>query len=276
MRSKSPSSQSLAERVAGVSWYQSVPLPGGVVTAGAYDTGNELTRLPFRSSLEGMRCLDVGTANGFWAFEMERRGAAEVVAVDVSDAMRWDWPGNTNRTRQVAFGRDVKDLSDGFDIAHHALESRVQRLDLAIYELSPEVVGEFDFVFIGSMLLHLRDPVAAIAAVGSVLRGELLSVDAVSAPLTILHPWQPIARLEAHGEPVWWAMNMKAYRRLFDAAGLEVLASGGPFVVKRGSRNSSATPESVSSLYRRFRESAISRLGILHAWVRARSTSAVR
>jgi tRNA (mo5U34)-methyltransferase len=260
--------------VSGVSWYQSVPLPGGIVTAGEYDTCAELARVPFRPSLEGMRCLDVGTADGFWAFEMERRGAAEVVAVDVGDTMRWDWPGNTPRTRQVAFARDVTDLKDGFEIAHHALESKVKRLDSTVYELSPEVVGEFDFVFVGSMLLHVRDPVAAIAAVGSVLRGELLSVDAISPPLTLLHPWQPIARLEAHGHPMWWAMNLKTYRRLFDAAGLEIIESGSPFFVKRGLRSNGGAPHKASSLYQRVRTRAISRVGILHAWVRAQPKSA--
>lgn len=67
--------------------------------------------------------------------------------------------------------------------------------ELAIYELSPELVGEFDFAFIGSLLLHPRDPVAALASVRSVLKGELLSVDAISPLLTALHPNQPPAFL---------------------------------------------------------------------------------
>ena len=51
--------------------------------------------------------------------------------------------------------------------------------------------------FIGSLLLHLRDPVAALAAIRGVLAGgELLSVDAISPLLTLLHPSQPIARFE--------------------------------------------------------------------------------
>lgn len=34
-----------------------------------------MSKLPLPDSLDGMRCLDVGTQNGFWAFELERRAA---------------------------------------------------------------------------------------------------------------------------------------------------------------------------------------------------------
>jgi hypothetical protein len=56
----------------------------------------------------------------------------------------------------------------------------------------PDEVGEFDFVFIGSLLLHLRDPVGALAAIRGVLRGELLSVDTISPWLTLTHLRSPL------------------------------------------------------------------------------------
>ena len=40
-------------------------------------------RFGLPASLAGKTALDVGTADGFWAFEMERRGAARVVAIDL-------------------------------------------------------------------------------------------------------------------------------------------------------------------------------------------------
>ena len=42
-------------------------------------------RYPVPADLSGLRCLDVGTMDGFWAFEMERRGAASVTAIDLDD-----------------------------------------------------------------------------------------------------------------------------------------------------------------------------------------------
>ena len=71
----------------------------------------------------------------------------------------------------------------------------------------------------GSLLLHLRDPVGALMAVRRVTRGQLLSVDSISPLLTFLHPRQPVARFEAPGWPLWWVMNLAAYRALFPAAG---------------------------------------------------------
>jgi len=46
-----------------------------------FDRGGLAERLPW-PDLRGARCLDIGTADGFWAFEMERRGAADVLATD--------------------------------------------------------------------------------------------------------------------------------------------------------------------------------------------------
>src|SRR5215510_1655747 len=66
-------------------WYHTIDLPDGSSTPGVFDTRAvaELVRWP--AGLPGGRCLDVGTCDGFWAFEMERRGAAEVIAIDVDD-----------------------------------------------------------------------------------------------------------------------------------------------------------------------------------------------
>src|SRR6201995_5259916 len=73
----------LEREVREVAWYHTMRLPQGIVTPGNFNTLEELERVPLPSSLDGRRCLDVGTADGFWAFEMERRGAAEVVAIDL-------------------------------------------------------------------------------------------------------------------------------------------------------------------------------------------------
>jgi tRNA (mo5U34)-methyltransferase len=265
-------SAALADRVARVTWYHSMSLPGGILTPGTFDTIGELERLPFPATLQGKRCLDVATADGFWAFEMERRGAAEVVAIDLPTE-RLDWPGRRGpplRPEDADGGPGLR----GFDIAHQALESNVIWRELSVYDLNADLIDEFDFVFVGSLLCHLRDPVAALLAIGRVLRGELLSVDAISAPLTVLHPGQSIARFEAPGWPLWWVPNLHAYRELFGAAGLDIVDSGRPFFLKRGPAYDDAflveTPSPPGSALRGNLKRILSaRLGNLHAWVRA-------
>jgi tRNA (mo5U34)-methyltransferase len=263
----------LAERVADIFWYQSVRLPDGSITSSEFDTIDELERVPFPTSLEGKRCLDVGTADGFWAFEMERRGAAEVVGIDLRDPARFDWPGNAKAgvltTLERVFGG-----AHAFKIAHEALGSKVRWHELPVYELTPETVGEFDFIFMGSLLLHLRDPVAALLAVRSVLRGELLSVDAISPTLTLMHPTQPVARLEVPERPMWWVLNLRAYRRLFDAAGLDILKSGRPFFVRPG-KAYNFVPSTRRGVFLRLQQESLNRLGTLHTWVRASPRGAI-
>ena len=65
--------------IASVPWYHTIRLPDGRLTPGYFDVQAVADRSGLPDSLEGKRCLDVGTCDGFWAFEMERRGAAEVV-----------------------------------------------------------------------------------------------------------------------------------------------------------------------------------------------------
>jgi tRNA (mo5U34)-methyltransferase len=77
-------------RVAELDWWHTIEVAPGVVTSGGWDLRPTAERMPWPSSLAGMRCLDIGTMDGFWAFELERRGAGEVVASDVLDATELD------------------------------------------------------------------------------------------------------------------------------------------------------------------------------------------
>ena len=90
----------LSDQIASISWYHTLELAPGVVTPGWFDHRSVLDAIPLPADLSGQRCLDVGTFNGFWAFELERRGAAEVHAVDVLDPRRWDWPAGCQRRRR--------------------------------------------------------------------------------------------------------------------------------------------------------------------------------
>jgi tRNA (mo5U34)-methyltransferase len=208
----------LLERIQAGEWYHTIDLGDGIVTPGWFDTRALPERLPFPARLEGMRSLDVGTFDGFWAFEMERRGASEVIAIDVLDPVRWDWPAGSDAGVVEALNRRKQDGA-GFALLHEALGSGVTRLEQSVYDLDPAAVGQFDFVYLGSLLLHLRDPVAALARVRAVTRGQLLAVDAVDLPLTALFPRRPAAYLDGVGRPWWWRPNQAALVRMLEAAG---------------------------------------------------------
>ena len=65
--------------------YHRIELAPGVFTPGVNDSGKFLALLELPRDLSGKRVLDLGTRDGYFAFEAERRGAAEVVAIDDVD-----------------------------------------------------------------------------------------------------------------------------------------------------------------------------------------------
>jgi tRNA (mo5U34)-methyltransferase len=210
------------DEVAEREWYHTLELAPGVETPGYFDHRSILAKLPIPASLAGERCLDIGTFDGFWAFEMERRGADEVIAADILDPLAWDWPAGADPLAIEALERR-KEAGRGFAIAARALGSKVEKVEASVYELDPSVHGEFDFVFMGSLLLHLRDPIRALERVRSVCRGSFLTIDAVDPLLTLLHPRRPIAFLEGTARPWWWKPNLRGYEQMVRAAGFDVV-----------------------------------------------------
>lgn len=219
-------------------WYHTIDVMPGVVTPGWFDLRPALTVMPW-PEVAGQRCLDIGTFDGFFAFEMERRGAAEVVAVDIEDHERWDWPpdnrplGPDGRPRPAfpAFTGPAKGA--GFRLVAELTGSAVTWLPLSIYDLSPSVLGTFDVVVCGSLLLHLRDPLRALEAVRSVCRGSFLSSEQIELWLTVLGRGRPLARLNGSGpECQWWLPNAAGHRRMLHAAGFAVERASRPYVVR--------------------------------------------
>ena len=250
----------LRDQVATVPWYHTLDLPGGVSTPGRWDLRHTLCHLPIPASLEGQRCLDIGTWDGFFAFEMERRGASEVLAIDLRDMASWDWPGNTPSEKVSEWDAGVAEFP-GFAVARAALGSGVERRELSVYDLTPEDVGTFDFVIMGSLLPHLRDPVRALSAVRGVTRGQFLSADVFSVTLSVLRPFSPSADLDGDARPAWWTPNLAARRRMMVSAGFNVRRGARPYLTKRGA---GAPPPA-----RGPRAQFLARFGLPHAWLLA-------
>ncbi|HVS84782.1 MAG TPA: class I SAM-dependent methyltransferase [Gaiellaceae bacterium] len=183
-------------------WWHVIDLPDGSATPGGWDLRALADRIPW-PDLAGKRCLDVGTADGFWAFELERRGAADVLATDLASPFQ-------ARARER------------FEHAHDALGSRVRYEERDVFELE----GDFDVVFMGYVLQMVRDPVGALEAARRVCRGHLLLLDTVSLPLSLLPA--PLGRLDArHDGREWFVFNPRGLRKAVEMAGWSVEAQTG-------------------------------------------------
>ena len=216
-------------------WYHTMELAPGVVTPGWFDLRPVLEQMPW-PDVEGKRCLDVGTWDGQLAFELERRGASEVVATDIESHEDWDWPPSlTERGPQVQeeLGGGEKGL--GFKVAKEVLGSSVERRRINAYDLSPEEVGEFDVVVCGSLLLHLRDPFRALAAIKSVTRTWFLSAETIDLPLSVAQPRRPALRVDGVSDVFHWSVpNRAGHRQMLEAAGFTVERLSRPYAIPFG------------------------------------------
>jgi tRNA (mo5U34)-methyltransferase len=219
-------------------WYHTIDLPGGAVTPGYFDLRPVVDRLPW-PDVRGKRCLDVGTFDGFLAFELERRGAAEVVAIDLDDYLQLDWPADYRFSGpdDPRYHRFIElsgtERGAGFRMAAEALGSKVERRVLSVYDLSPAEVGTFDVIVCGSLMLHLRDPVRALEAVRSVCDGVFLSSEVIDLRLSLLARRKPVARLDGSGVMCqWWVPNGAGHLRMLYSAGFEVEQVSKPYVVR--------------------------------------------
>lgn len=202
-----------------IDWYHAIDLGDERVTPGFVDHRHQVQLYGLPDSLDGKRCLDVATFDGFWAFEMEMRGAAEVVGIDVYSLADCDHPLNWQEEYFQARPNEVKGL--GFAYAKRALTSKVQRKVLSVYELSPEVVGTFDFVFMSDLLLHLRDPLRALEAVYTVTRGDLILADAIDRDLEeagLENSVRFLLGLDDYSGCFWWNFTSSALKVMLQVA----------------------------------------------------------
>lgn len=216
----SPEAARLLARLAEVGWwYHTIELGHGVATPGGFDHRPYLPLYPIPADLSGLRVLDVATFDGFWAFEFARRGAAEVVALDVARFGDLDLPAPARRAMSAE--ELDRPVGRGFEVCRDllGLGGRVRREALSVYDLSPARPGggPFDLVFVGDLLLHLMNPARALQAVASVVApgGRAVVVETFDPNL-------PGGLVEFQGggsDCVWWRMGLGALERMVRDAG---------------------------------------------------------
>lgn len=201
-----------SETPADVYWYHTIDLPGGVATPGLYDHRPLVPRYGLPKDLSGKRALDIATFDGFWAFEMEKRGAT-VTATDIDRFSACDFPPSV-RSLIVEHGLDRR-TSLGFQIAHKALGSKVDRIVCNVYDLDPANIGTFDLVHVADLLLHLENPLAALRAIRAVTGGQALISDCFDPDLEpgttrYLGGWADVP---------WWLPSLETLTQMVVDAG---------------------------------------------------------
>lgn len=199
----------------GIQWFHSFELPDGETIKG-YKPADVLKReadaiLP--QDLTGKSVLDIGAWDGYFSFEAERRGAADVLA---TDHFCWSGPGWGTKA--------------GFDFMQSRLGSNVRSVDVEPLDLTPEKFGQFDVVLLLGVLYHVTDIYRHLEVVAAMCRDHLV----IETETTMINTHAPVARfIQSHelgGDPTnFWAPNPALVRLLLERMGfsrIEVTIGG--------------------------------------------------
>ena len=140
----------IREAISEREWYHVIDLAPGIRTPGRFDPASKLKTMGFPEDFTGKSVLDIGSSDGFFSFEAEKRGAKSVLATD----------------------RHPPE-SSGFEIARKLLGSQVKYEMTSVYDLSPESHGTFDYVLFPGVFYHLRHPLLALDRIHGVCRETL-------------------------------------------------------------------------------------------------------
>jgi tRNA (mo5U34)-methyltransferase len=193
----------LAAEISKISWFHTFNFGNGVVTPGYDNSYKRVKTLHMPEDLGGMTVLDIGSWDGFFAFEAERRGASRVLATD-----SFCWSGDGWGTK------------DGFNLARNILNSKVEDREIDVMDLSPEKVGTFDLVLCLGVLYHMRNPLLALERIFSVTKGQLIldtHVDCLmtNRPMIAFYPGK-----ELNNDPTnWCGPNRAAVEAMLKTVG---------------------------------------------------------
>jgi SAM-dependent methyltransferase len=197
----------LVERMCASTWYHRIEIAPGLVTPGQPwdELWEPMRRRHAQADFRGKSVLEVGCWDGYWSFEAERLGAAEVLATD-------DLSQRKVVTRNVPFVREC-------------LGSRVRyRDDVSVYELPERLGRTFDAVIFYGVLYHLRYPGMALAQLRRVLEpGGVLLLETAVLP----DEQEPVMRwgyraIYEEDPSSWNAVSLPCLRELLTTSYFEV------------------------------------------------------
>lgn len=134
-----------------VRWFHSIELEPGGITPGLvpFEHLNRMVDdLNLPDDMSGVTVLDIGSRDGFFSFQAERRGA-DVIAVDI---------------------QAIDEI--GFGIARDILKSKAKFIQANIYDLTLEKIGgrQVDVIFFLGLFYHLRHPLLALDIIWNLLK----------------------------------------------------------------------------------------------------------
>jgi SAM-dependent methyltransferase len=190
----------------------------GIYTPGA--ARDHRYRIPFLPvDFTGVRVLDVGTFDGFYAFLAEYRGAARVLAVDNEQYRLWV---------AARWGIELE-RGAGFRAIHRLLDSRVEYRRMDAFALG-ELGERFDLVYCFGILHRVEHPLGLLRVMrqvtvdGGVVLIETYGVGPESLEGPAIRVSEP-GEVYERDEFVYWRFGQAGLERLARIAGFARLES---------------------------------------------------
>lgn len=187
-------------------WYHTIKIAPGFTTKCIYDWRPYWDKFNF-GDLHSKTILDVGAGDGFFSFEFEKRGA-KVTALDIPKQENRD---NVEMGTQKEVDKEIccrgkksTEFRSKFNIAKNFLDSKVKRVEMNIYDISKANIGSFDLIFCSDLLLHLTDPVRALAKMREVCKEKAIICTPIysTSSISIRHPLRKVAMLMLRDLPL--------------------------------------------------------------------------
>ena len=214
-------------------FYHYMDLPSAGTVGTTWDLRNCVDDYLGRLNYLGKRTLDVGTASGFLSFEMEKRGA-EVVSFDMPSVDSWNFVPHFSlkeHWKDIVKDRSRchQQMQSAYWFAHQQLNSKARVHYGDVYNL-PRELGNFDVVFMGMILPHLRDPFQALYSASRLASDTMIVTNPGRKPRLLDRVFRK-RRYQAKFLPsrtnnkcdVWWALSNSCIERMLESIGFQVV-----------------------------------------------------
>jgi hypothetical protein len=207
-------------------FYHTTELPGFGTIIGDWDLRDCVDAYLGNYDFSGERALDVGAASGFLTFAMEERGA-DVVSFDLDDGANWNVvPHYTLRDKVPQMRREqsaaLVRLKSAYWLTHRLTGSQAKAYYGNVYSL-PTELGEFDVVYYGMIVGHLRDVFEALHQGARLCRRTMIITSIFERNDSPRATFVPNAdRTDDLAITSWWGMTTGLMRDMLGVLGFRI------------------------------------------------------
>jgi hypothetical protein len=208
-------------------FYHRMDIPGHGVVGEEWDLRGREEHYLGGVSFQGKRVLELGTASGFLCRYMESRGA-DVTGFDLSEDSCWDFVPFSQLDLTLFMSQmkaHIERLKNGWWFCHRIFKSKAKVVYGSVYNV-PNEIGPVDIATFGSLLLHLRDPFAALRSALRLTRETVVVTDVAPAQqhlreLPVMYFCPSFRTAHQNQSVTWWIISPQIIVEFLGVLGFE-------------------------------------------------------